>query len=70
MDIYLSIEQSPSGTSWGGSLEIPTNQPIGPGEYDLVLSDGRKGKIKVSEAPSPSNADTVPVPFQGSGELT
>lgn len=49
VEIWLNVTESPSGLrDWRGRLEVPAGSDIeNAGNYQLVLDDGRSGKILV-----------------------
>ena len=51
------------GRRWSGEIQLPKDASVNKGCFDLVLNDGRRGKVQIE-----SIADNVAY-FQGDGDL-
>ena len=70
VDVSFEIIVEPSGLkSWYGYLEAEVGHDLEPGEYQLVLEDGRQGKIIIINMAIAGGSTSVPVTFHGSGPL-
>ena len=67
IDIFTHEDQSEGNLkSWGGSFESDRMLGIGDKEYEVFLSDGRKGKIIISEC---IHDEKYIIHFSGAGPL-
>jgi len=67
IDILLYEDQSEGGLeNWDGSFESDQMLGLGDKEYEVLLSDGRKGKIIIGNC---SHNEIYTVEFSGTGPL-
>jgi len=70
LEITLDTVTEPSGLkSWYGSLLARAEHALEPDQYELVLADGRRGTILITNMTITGGSGMVPVTFQGSGPL-
>jgi hypothetical protein len=61
------VDSSTGSRGWYGHFILPTGRHVGSdSEYELVLDDGRKGKIVTGDSSIGSHQNTV-INFKGSG---
>jgi len=63
------LQDSQGRSDWTGTFTIPAREIIEPGEYRIVLEDGRSGFIIIAYAPSSSNSAMTGY-FEGNGPLS
>ena len=63
----LAVNMRFQGKHWSGEIPLPKGSTIYSGGFELVLNDGRKGKITLSVGP-PTAQEAIAY-FEGDGEL-